>query len=111
MHFENMLLLRNAIIERAIDDYKACVIRGGGRGCCIDRGTINIIEVEAFFNSWYCGVLLGNSSTTGPDILKRLRKWREQAEKAKSVSRPYRLRNKHKPSGNRNINDRPARRR
>ena len=104
MYDENLLLLRNAIIGRAIDDYKACVIRGDRRGGKSDYNRPNTREVEKFFNSWYCGVLLGDSLITGPDILSRLYNWREQYEKTRKISRPYRLRNEHKPSGNRGGN-------
>ena len=85
MRDENLLLLRNAIIERAVNDYKNCVIRG-------DTYTRNFREIEDFFESEYCATLLGNSNTSGAEILERLRKWREQAERSKKVKRPYRMR-------------------
>ena len=85
MFEDNLLLLRNAIIERAVDDYKNCVIRG-------DTYTRNFCEIETFFNSEYCATLLGNSNTSGAEILERLHKWREQVERSKKVKRPYRMR-------------------
>lgn len=81
MFGENLLLLRNAIIERAVNDYKNCVIRG-------ETATHNFIEIEGFFTSEYCGTLLGNSTVTGADILYNLREWRRQAEKARRHKRP-----------------------
>lgn len=81
-----LLLLRNAIIERAVDDYKSCVM-----GDC--TAARNLYEIEAFFKSDYCGVLLGNTTTTGPEILEMLREWRRQVEEARRKGkRPYRLR-------------------
>lgn len=94
LYDENLLLLRNAIIERAVDDYKNCVIRGDG------YSYRNIQELEAFFKSEYCATLLGNTSTSGTEILERLHEWRKQTEKAKRVKRPYRLRNENKPRKN-----------
>lgn len=61
---DGLLLLRNAIIERAVDDYK------GGRH--MRR------EVEAFLLSDFCAVLLTNSTTSGPKILTYLKQWEEE---------------------------------
>lgn len=80
LYDENLLLLRNAIIEQAVNDYKNCVIRG-------ETWTLNFREIEMFFRSEFCGAILGNSGITGADILERLDKWRKQAEKSKYIKR------------------------
>lgn len=63
MHFENLLLLRNAIIERAVDDYK----------CGYNRR-----EVEEFLLSADCAGLLANSTASGPQILEHLKLWKKR---------------------------------
>lgn len=60
MHFENLLLLRNAIIERAVDDYKS---------------GYNRREVEEWLLSADCAKLLVNSDASGPQILEHLKLW------------------------------------
>lgn len=82
VHIEPLLYLRNAIIERTIDDYKALVA-----GACKAKPDRNIKEIEAFLMSQWCGVLLNISDATGPEILKELREWHGEYTEAKR--RPY----------------------
>lgn len=65
--------LRNAIIESAIDDYKA-IITGKKKQC----GDNNIKSLERFFKSDYCATLLIDTGMTGEDILRELHSFRDE---------------------------------
>ena len=63
---ENFLILRNAIIKQAIDDYKYLCRKGKKV-----EGAINISEIERFFKN-DCYGLLSDTDISGKDILKQL---------------------------------------
>ena len=69
--------LRTAIIEQAIDDYKRIVKKTGDRYITGNR-CYNILEIEEFFKSEYCTMLLSDVGITGRDILKELHEWRDE---------------------------------
>ena len=74
---ERWMDLRTAIIERAIDDYKIIVKKTGDR-YITGNGCYNIPEIEKFFKSEYCTMLLSDVGITGRDILKELHEWRDE---------------------------------
>ena len=74
---EGWMDLRTAIIEKAIDDYKRMVKKSGDR-YITGNGCYNILEIEKFFKSEYCTMLLSDVGITGRDILKELHEWRDE---------------------------------
>lgn len=82
VHMEQFLILRNAIIERAIEDYKTCTL-GYKR-----RDTQGTQEVELFFGSIWCAMLLNTSTVTGPEILETLHEWRDKAKRGRGYRSP-----------------------
>lgn len=68
--YDGVRLLRTALIETAIDDYKELTLGHGMPGA-----SCNIREIEAFFNSGWCAMLLVGMDITGPEILEQLHEW------------------------------------
>lgn len=65
--------LRNAIIESAMDDYKAMITGKKRQG-----GDNNVKKIESFFMSDYCSLLLVDTGLTGKDILRELHGFRDE---------------------------------
>ena len=59
--------LAASIISQAVADAKALK-----RGKTVDNGRCTEQELRLFFHSQYCGVLLGCTDHTGPEIAERL---------------------------------------
>lgn len=70
---EGWLNLRNAIIETAIDDYKA-MIKGEKRQSYEN----SVKKIERFLMSDYCATLLIDTGMTGEDILRELHSFRDE---------------------------------
>lgn len=70
---DGWLNLRNAIIESAIDDYKAMITGKMHQGY-----ENNVKKIERFFKSDYCATLLGTTGMTGEDILRELHSFRDE---------------------------------
>lgn len=65
--------LRNAIIQEAMDDYKAMIT-----GKMKQTYENNIRKIERFFSSDYCKNLLVDIDLTGDDILRELHGFRDE---------------------------------
>lgn len=65
--------LRDAIIEKAVSDYKALVM---GRTSRKER--CNMLEIERFFKSDLCKNLLIDTDVSGEDILRELHSFRDE---------------------------------
>ena len=85
------MLLRNAIIERTMDDYKGLVA-----GACKAKPDRNITEIEMFLRSRWCAQLLNISDATGPEILDELHEWHGKYTGAKRKPYPKRKIMRHK---------------
>lgn len=69
----NTSTLALGILLRAIEDYKLLKKYGYTRMVLRNEGVISIDELEEFFNSRWCDVLLDSiSELNGRDILKML---------------------------------------
>ena len=66
---KNMNALGLAIIEGAIKDYKLLKELGVDKLHFKEGGTISKKEIESFFRSEWCDILLLNLKVTGEDIL------------------------------------------
>lgn len=67
---EGLIDLRNAIIRKAVMDYKAVVKRNKG------NDVYAVKEIETFFQSELCSTLLSDTNITGQDILNKLHMWK-----------------------------------
>lgn len=72
-HENGWSALRDAIIEKAVDDYKALVMAKTAR-----RESCNMFEIERFFKSDLCKNLLIDTGVTGEDILQELHSFRDK---------------------------------
>ena len=70
MYYTN---LRNGIIAHAVAEYKSIV-----RGELPETVGCSLAEIEAFFVSDYCSVLLCDVDVDGKYILRMLREWRDE---------------------------------
>ena len=68
----NINALGLAIIKRAVKDYKLLKERGVDVLYFKIGGTISKKEIESFFRSEWCDILLSNMKVTGEDILDYL---------------------------------------
>lgn len=64
--------LAMAIIGQGIKDYLRLKKAGVEEIVCDDRATVSKREVEKFFRSEWCDVLLNDMKLTGEDILRYL---------------------------------------
>lgn len=72
-HESGWAALRDAIIEKAVSDYKTLV-----RGETVYRESCNMREIERFFKSDLCKNLLIDTGVTGEDILQELHSFRDK---------------------------------
>lgn len=67
--------LAYAIVEQAVEDYK--LLLSEGRGRAFDYKTRSYVykkEIERFFNSEWCDILLFDFPHSGEDILRELQR-------------------------------------
>lgn len=57
------------IVEQAVSDYKLLLESGMDSLNLLDEGCISKAEIESFFHSEWCDILLLNLKVTGEDIL------------------------------------------
>ena len=72
------LNLRNAVIERAADDYMRIA-------CCKRQNHIELRKIEKFFLDGYCDFLLNGAELTGAAILDRLRERASEERKKRGI--------------------------
>lgn len=63
-----------AIVTQAVEDYKLLQEMGLDSYNFFDEGNINKKEIESFFRSEWCNLLLEDMPFTGIDILEYLNK-------------------------------------
>lgn len=88
MYYRN---LRNGILAHAVAEYKSIV-----KGELPETIGCSIAEIEAFFKSDYCAVLLCDVDVDGAYIVRQLREWRE--EYLEQVERQERAKGNYKIS-------------